>query len=247
MSLALFFMALGCASEPVKQQENIFIAQKKFADAVRSATSNSRPEMYASLREAVRLDPMESRYRWELARAYFADGDLKQAEKEFQQTIRLNENFSEAFRELGRLYMQTGDLDKAVYYLKEGLKKTGIVNPQNMHNWIAICYYGQNRFPEAEKEWLEALRIEENENVLLNLGLAYRDKERFDKAIDSLKRAVTINPKFATGHYHLALLYLKEKKKELASNHFELAMQLEPDNDQGRSAAEYLRMIKTTK
>ena len=243
----LSLMVAACANEPVKQQDSALLAQKKFTEAVRFASLNSRPEMYASLREAVRLDPLDARYHWELGRAYFADGDLKNAEKEFQQTIRLNENFSEAFKELGRLYMQEGDLDKAIYYLKEGLKKTGITTPQILHNWIAICYYGQDRFQEAEKEWLEALRIKENENILLNLALAYRDKEYFDKARDSLKRAVLINPRFAPAHYHLALLYLKNKKYELAGNHFEQAVQLDADSEQGRSAAEYLKMIKAIK
>lgn len=243
----LSWMMMSCASESVKQQDNIFLAQKKFTEAVRFATLNSRPEMYASLREAVRLDPLEPRYHWELARAYFVDGDLEKAEKEFQQTIRLNENFSEAFKELGRLYMRTGDLDKAIYYFKESLKKTGVAAPQNIHNWIAICYYGQDRFREAEREWLEALRIKENENILLNLALAYRDKEYFDKAFDSLKRALQINPRFAAGHYHLALLYLKDKKIELASNHFEQTIQLDHDGEQGRSAAEYLRMMRIAK
>lgn len=241
------WLMVSCASESVNQQDNVFLAQKKFTEAVRSASLNSRSEMYVSLKEAIRLDPLESRYHWELARAYFADGDLEKAEKEFQQTIRLNENFSEAFKELGRLHMQAGDLDKAIYYLKEGLKKPGVTTPQNIHNWIAICYYGQDRFREAEKEWLEALRIKENENILLNLALAYRDKEYFDQALDALKRAVLLNPRFASGHYHLALLYLKGKKNELAGKHLEQTIQLDPDSEQGRSAAEYLRMIKTTK
>ena len=245
--MCLPWVIASCASEPAKQKDNTFLAQQKFAEAVRHASLNSRSEMYVSLKEAIKLDPFESRYHSELARAYFADGDLEKAEKEFQQTIRLNENSSEAFKELGRLYMKTGDLDKAIYHLKEALKKTGVTAPQNIRNWIAICYYGQNRFQEAEKEWQEALRIKENENILLNLALAYRDREYFDKALDSLKRAVFVNPRFSQGHYHLALLYLKEKKNELAGNHFEQTIQLTPESEQGRSAAEYLRMIKPTK
>lgn len=241
------WLLTACASESVNQQDNILLAQKKYTEAIRLASMKSRAEMYVALKDAVKLDPLEPRYHWELARSYFSDGELEKAEKEFQQTIRLNEGFGEAFKELGRLYMRTGDLDKAIYYLKEGLKKPNISSPQIMHNWIAISYYGQDRFREAENEWLEALRIKENESVLLNLALAYRDKEFFDKAIDSLKRAVRVNPRFAPAHYHLALLYLKNKDFEMAAKYFDQTVELDPGGEQGKSSAEYLKMLKAKK
>lgn len=243
----LLLVMVGCASESVKQKDNALLAQKKFAEAIRFASLNSRPEMYASLNEAIRLDPSEPRYRWELGRAYFAEEKFDKAEKEFQQTIRLNENFSEAYKDLGRLYMRNGDLDRAVYQFKEALKKTGVAEPQQIRNWIALCYYGQDRFQDAEKEWQEALRIKENETILLNLALAYRDKEYFDKALEALTRAVQINPRFAAAHYQLAQLYLKNKNFDLASKHFELTMQLDPGGEQSKSSSEYLRLLKKTK
>lgn len=242
------WLLAACASESVNQQDNVLLAQKKFTEAIRLASlKNSRAEMYNALIEAIKLDPLESRYHWEIAKSYFADGELEKAEKEFKQTIRLNDGFGEAYKELGRLYMRTGDLEKAVFYLKEGLRKPGISSPQNMHNWIAISYYGQNKFQEAESEWLEALRIKENENVLLNLALAYRDREFFDKATDSLKRAVRANPRFAPAHYHLALLFLKNKDFEQATKYFDQTVELDPNGEQGKSALEYLKMLKAKK
>lgn len=243
----LYTSFIACAGESVNQQDNALLAQKKFSEAIRLASLNSRAEMYNALVEAIKLDPLEPRYHWEIARSYFADNELEKAEKEFKHTIRLNDAFGEAYKELGRLYMKMGDLEKAVFYLKEGLKKPGVSSPQTIHNWIAISYFGQNKFQEAESEWLEALRIKENESVLLNLALAYRDREIFDKAIDTLKRAVRANARFAPAHFHLALLYLKNKDFELATKYFDQTVELDPTGEQGKSSLEYLKMLKAKK
>jgi tetratricopeptide (TPR) repeat protein len=243
----LYTLCVACAGESVNQQDNVLLAQKKFSEAIRFASLNSRGEMYNALMEAIRLDPLEPRYHWEIGRSYFADSELEKAEREFKHTIRLNDGFWEAHKELGRLYMRMGDLEKAVFYLKESLRKPGVSSPQAIHNWIAISYYGQNKFQEAESAWLEALRIKENESVLLNLALAYRDREFFDKAIDTLKRAVRANARFAPAHFHLALLYLKNKDFELATKYFDQTVELDPTGEQGKSSLEYLKMIKAKK
>ncbi|MBI4389605.1 MAG: tetratricopeptide repeat protein [Nitrospinae bacterium] len=249
--LGLAFLAVlfsACATESEKRQENVLLAKSKYAEAIGfSSSNNSRPQMYVSLREAVRLDPLEPNYHWALGMAYFGDGDLDNAALELEQTVRLNENFAEAYKQLGRLYMRNGNLDKALYYFKEGLKKPGITLPQEIHNWIALCYYGQGRLRDAENAWLEALRIKDSEGVLLNLALAYRDAGQYDKALKALNKAVAINPRFPPAHYQLALLYLKNKNLELAGRHFDQTIQLDPDSEAARSSRQYLELIKQAK
>lgn len=243
----LLLTILSCVTDSGKKQENLLLAKSKYNEAVYFSSQNSRPEMYARLKEAIRLDPLEPNYHWSLAMAYFADGDLNGAERELHQTIRLNDNSAEAYKQLGRLYMQTGDLDKAIYYFKESLRKPGITLPQHIHNWIALCYYNQGRTREAESEWLAALRIKDNEEILLNLALVYLDTEQFDKALALLNKAVAVNPRFAAAHYRLGLLHLKNKNLELAGKHFNQAIQLDPNSEQARSSREYIELMTTTK
>jgi Tfp pilus assembly protein PilF len=240
--VALVFIA-ACASDKSTLQK-VQTAQRKYAESLQFTSPSLRPEMYSRLKEAVALDPLEPTYHMALANAYVQDNRLDAAETEFLQTIQLEPNFSDSYKQLGRLYMEKKEYDKALTYLSESLKKAKLTNPQMVRNWVALCQYQLGHFEAAELSWLKALDLREDESIRLNMALAYLDRGQFDKATEALKKALEHQPQFVPAHYHLALLYLKDKDLENARRHFNEVVRLEPQSEQARSALEYMALIK---
>ncbi|MGV7220500.1 MAG: tetratricopeptide repeat protein [Nitrospinales bacterium] len=245
----LFFIPwlfVACSALDTKD-DKVFDAQQKYRESVKFRNLKMRDEMYAGLKEAIRLDPKEPLYHFELASAYFTDSKLPEAETEFLTTLNLEENFIEAYKRLGRLYMSQGKWDNAIHYLKDVSKKSGVTNPHQVHNWLAISYYAQGKVNLAEKAWREALGISENSEIRLNLALAYKANEKFDLATESLEKAIELDPDLVRAHYEIAQLYLKANNKELAKKHFTRVIDLEPLSKYGKPSQEYLRLIQSGK
>jgi Tfp pilus assembly protein PilF len=245
----LFFIPwlfVACSALDSKD-DKVFEAQQKYRESIKFSNLKMRDEMYVGLKEAIRLDPDEPLYHFELASAYFTDSKLSEAETEFLTTLKLQENFIEAYKRLGRLYMSQGKWDDAIYYLKDVLKRPGVTNPHQVHNWMAISYYAKGKVNLAEKAWREALSISENSEIRLNLALAYKANERYSLATESLVKAIELDPDLVRAHYEIAQLYLKANNKELAKKHFTRVINLEPLSKQGKASQEYLGLIQSGK
>ena len=68
------------------------------------------------------------------------------------------------------------------------------------------------------------------------LGVEYYSKGSYDLARDRLLRAIDFDPKLAIAHTALALTYVQLENRRLATEHFERAVRLEPNNVNVRNA-----------
>ncbi len=234
----------GCASDKAYEKTQ---AQTKFQEGLQYLSINDREGMIASFREAVELDPKNERYHVHLGMAYFLVEDLENAKKEYRQTLEINKDFKEAYRQLGRLYMRTGDWDNAVKNFEEDLKRPGTIEPHQVYNWLALSYYNQGNFNQAELQWLKALELKDNAAIRLNLALAYKDQERFDQAMESLKKAVSLNPEFPQAHFEMSQLFILHKEMNQAVKHFKKVIRLAPRSEWARLSKKYLDLIQQPK
>lgn len=237
----------GCATEQVQPTDAAAKkeARGKFQEAVQFGSLGMHDEMIATLIETVRLDPDNMNYRMQLGNAYVLKKDYQNAEKTFLAVLEENKDYKPAMRELGRLAMRKQDWRKAIHYFNEDLNRPGTPMPHQVYNYLALSYYNLGMFKEAESEWLKAIDIRDHAAIRLNLGLAYRDQERFREARESLEKALTLDPKFAQAHYEIAVLYLKEKNNRKASTHFNEVLRLAPQSQWAQSSREYLKVLHT--
>jgi superkiller protein 3 len=248
LMLLLCLSGFLTACSLVETKENkIFEAQQKYREAVKFRNLKMKDEMYASLNEALRLDPEQALYHFEIARAYAVDGQLEKAEEKYLKTLEIQPNFLEAYRYLGRLYIHQKKWDSAIHYLKTLLGRSGVVHPQQVQNWLAISYYGKEDINLAEKTWREALSIKEDSGIRYNLARAYKINEKYDLATESFKKVLETDPDYVKAHYELGQLYLKANNKEMAKKHFARVIDLEPLSKQGKDSQEYLRLIQSGK
>ena len=193
--------------------------------------------------ESIRVAPKEPLYRVGLGDQYFKDGKLDKAEKMYLSAVRVDPDFMMAYRMLGRLYMQKGQWEDATTNLNRALKQPNLINPVQLYNWLAYSEYRKGDLNNAEKAWLRALDINDNERIRLNLALIYKEGKRLDLAQASLLKALEMNPKLPGAHFALGEIYYERNKFGKAKQHFREVIHLEPLSDQAKVSQEILKKL----
>jgi hypothetical protein len=132
----------------------------------------------------------------------------------------------------------TAESDYAAILAERGLygpaleKFTDVMN-HDPNNWaaiydLALTYYKMGNLPQAEKYFLEAIRVNpQKPDEHLYLGMTRFKSGRTDEAIASVQRAIAINPMASGYHFALGVILetrgdltgaLQEFKEELAIN-----------------------------
>ena len=103
-------------------------------------------------------------------------------------------------------------------------------NPRARLNY-GVLLAADRRFPEAETQLREALRLKEPvAKAHLNLGSILCSEQRFEEGVPHLERAVALDPDLSTAHANLGEAYGALGRRAQAAKHFALAVEEEPDN-----------------
>jgi tetratricopeptide (TPR) repeat protein len=240
----LLLWSAGCATTPSPAEKKL-MAQQKYEDA--QSPGYSKQEQYKKIMEAIRMSPKEPLYRVGLGDAYFKDEKLDKAEKMYLSAIRVDPNYKIAYRMLGRLYMQKGRWDDATFYLRKTLDQPNVINPIQVYNWLGYSEYRKGDLPKAEKAWLRALDINDNDKIRLNLALIYKEGNHLDLAQASLLKALEMNPKLPGAHFALGEIYYQRNKFRKAKKHFSEVIHLEPLSQQAKTSQEILNKLSAKK
>jgi tetratricopeptide (TPR) repeat protein len=88
----------------------------------------------------------------------------------------------------------------------------------------------------AEKQWREALRLSPDNVVAMgDLALAMDQQQRYDEAIQLLKRAIELKPRYAAVRMSLGDVYAEIGEDELAEQELRNAVELYPLNPESRN------------
>jgi len=88
---------------------------------------------------------------------------------------------------------------------------------------------------------LPTLTIPETANQ--NLGLALYHLKQYREAEQTLRFAISLDPKMQTAYYNLGLVFVAENRKDEAKAAFRQARQLAPETPVGRAALDRLRAL----
>ncbi len=124
----------------------------------------------------------------------------------------------------GQYFFMAGRYPEAEAALLEALELDPYLT--DARNVLGVVYIEQKEWSQAEEQLQTALEDRAYpwpEKVHMNLGLLYESQGRQREAIESLRNAVAINPKFYQAHYQLALLLDGAGKLDEAAREYEVA------------------------
>ncbi len=151
-------------------------------------------EASQALEKASEISPDNAERQVKLGKLYIKTGQEEKADIAFQAALKSDTSQAELHTEIGEIYLAAGKDAKAAEAFQSSLSK---VQSVHVYNRLGIALRKEGRLSEAIIEYHKALLIVPNDEALYyNIGRAYLDNNQKEKAIESLKHALVIDPDF---------------------------------------------------
>ncbi|MFN7971165.1 MAG: tetratricopeptide repeat protein [Acidobacteriota bacterium] len=197
------------------------------------ALSDGDPdELRAHLEVAVKAAPASGRLWKLLADAVLEGGDTEKARGHYMRAVEADPLAVEAWRALGSLYLsQVGDYTAALRCFAHALA----INPRYWEISFDLTeYYSREKLHDlARAEVLRILLLDPDAvtkaKVENQLGHIDYQEGRYEDAIKRYRRALTLDPTFATPWHNLGLVHVHQKDYDSAIECFNRAVALDPE------------------
>lgn len=171
----------------------------------------------------------EARNRYKVGRGYFERGKWKEAIEAFKQAIQIEADYADAHYLLGLSYLAEGNLDGAEAELLKVLQLNIKFVPA--HLYLADVYLAKGNFAKARDEvWEAIMRDSRNPQGYYARGYLDYVEGKIQEAVDSWKKALEVDRKFAPAWHSLGVVFFKQKLNDEALFHLREAVRLKPDN-----------------
>ncbi len=197
------------------------------------------------LTEAEKLDPENPELLYNLGLAFIGKKRPDLAEQRFQKAIMLKPDYTTARNDLGFAYLELKRWDSAIQQFKIVKDDIFYENNENAVINLGLAYLGKGDYPKALEELRSvAAANPRNPVIRLSLGRVWFAMDRAEQAIAEYKKALDIYSEFGAAHYYIGLAYLKLNNVAAARASFKEAVRIIPDMELGRSALDYLDLLK---
>jgi tetratricopeptide (TPR) repeat protein len=160
-------------------------------------------------------DPQSPTAAMKIGYVYVKGRNLQIAIPNFEDAIRLNENYAPAYRELGQLYWRAGRLEQSKTNFKKYLDLTAGNIPAKTKYINSLFYAGD--YDEVIKQVEEVLAVDKSRAYMNRLaGYSYFEKENpdYDKAfsyMETLFKATNVDY-IQKDHHYMARILLKKNQ-----------------------------------
>lgn len=181
---------------------------------------------------AIEINPNETNYYLNLARAYEGNQEVASACDIYQQALKTNPSKAVKFQilsALGHLYQQLKQGEKALNAYKKALK----IKPESdlILNNLALAYQMIGNFGLARRHMLKAIEQRPDKiDYLINLGNIYRLINDFDQARDTYQQVLNQYPNSYQALNNLGSLLIISNQAEEALPFLKKALELSPQN-----------------
>jgi serine/threonine protein kinase/Tfp pilus assembly protein PilF len=174
------------------------------------------------------------------------NGAYHQASKALLQAIAIDGNYALARARLAQAWTELDYVDNAKDELLAitSLTRNGAaISPQDALYLDAITAMARRDFREAVKTYTSIAELSPNESqVYVDLGYAYENDSKLDKALENYLKAITLNNgQYATAYLRAGIVYSRKRDRENALNMFQKAEQLYRAASNTEGANEVLR------
>jgi tetratricopeptide (TPR) repeat protein/proteasome lid subunit RPN8/RPN11 len=143
----------------------------------------------------------------------------------FNEAMRLNPNYADAFFNRGITHVENGELDNAIDDYSQAIR----INPNyaKAHHNRAMAYAAKKDYDKAIEGYTEAIRLDpELASAFVSRGAVYDAMQDHDKAIGDYSEAIRLNPTYRVAHNNRGCAYAEKKEYDEAIHHFDEAIRL---------------------
>ena len=168
-------------------------------------------------------------------------GDLAKAIEELKISVRMNSDSELTHNLLGLVYLDSRQYDEAVSHFDRALQ----LNPYftDVHNNLGTVFRKRGEFPQALESFSRALEdptYRTPEKVHYNIGQTYLEMNDPVRAVESLKEALSITPKYGKARLELAKAFRSMGQHSEAKSQLEAVIRLLPDTEAARRAQDLI-------
>lgn len=184
------------------------------------------------LKMAISVDPSDPVDRYNMGLIHLKRNDKEKALGEFLRAQELAKNDAKVLEGLGEAYFSLKEYDKSL----EVYNKLTATNNRDARilSRIAEIYYEKGELDSAYDFYRKITAMEpasENARIAyINMGNIMDDAQRYNEAIDSYKKALTISPKDDAALYNLGIAYKHAGRPELAIEVWKKSAELNPES-----------------
>lgn len=190
------------------------------------------------------VQKLQARAAYDRALSYLNDKQPAGALASLQEAININPS-SPLYRDtLGVVLLELGRPDMALEHFKKAVELNPMYADAHFHMGTALAE--SRRWDEAVVSYRKALELPTltiPETANQNLGLALYHLKQYREAEQTLRFAISLDPKMQTAYYNLGLVFIAENRKDEAKAAFRQARQLSPDSPVGRAALDRLKAL----
>ncbi len=190
-------------------------ALDQFKKALEAMDKGDGKQAIEKLNEAIELYPQFAEAYSELGTLYLKDGEIDKAGQAIQKTLQLNENNPTAQLNYGIVLLN----QRKMYEAEKQLERVVLADDKvpTPHMYLGIALVGLNYPDYAEKEFLKAVNLKDDERVAQAhkyLGGIYWKKGNYKQAVGELEKYVELAPKASDAEKVRATIkQLQEKVK----------------------------------
>lgn len=193
--------------------------------AVELQNSGNYQEAITTYLAAISLSPEDAQLVYNLGTAYQASGDNEKAKEQYLKASSMkseNDVFKNAIKQI--------DVQLADPFIKSAIQK------QNASDLLG-----------AINDYSKALEYTPNDpQIHFNLATAYQAGKQLDNAVESYKKAVSLDPKGqAEAIFFVASIYEEQKKNKLALSEFQNYLKKSPSGTYAKDAKAHIEYLKS--
>ncbi|HBR14872.1 MAG TPA: hypothetical protein DD723_04920 [Candidatus Omnitrophica bacterium] len=166
-----------------------------------------------------------------LGQLYYSQRKFDQAIEQFERILAIEPENADVMYLLSSLYLEVNKRDLAIKLLKKSIA----IDPEHdgSLNTLGYLYTEDNhQLEEAEKLITRALKLSPDNGAYLDsLGWVYYKKEKYEEALEILKKADAVL-KDSVIYDHMGDVYYKLNRFEDAVKHWELSLELLPEQQE---------------
>ncbi len=149
----------------------------------------------------------------------------------YSKTLKQNPDSAGANINMAMMYVKKKDFNKAMEYVNSAIK----LDPNYIEGQSAVASVYQDfgyfdKALEIYEKMLAEKKYTIHKSPFFNLGIIYKIKKQYPKAIENFNKALELNPLLSFAYSHLAEIYEIQGDDEKTKLSYEKAEDADPDN-----------------